>query len=205
MQCIKDLIEGETDCILIDEAGPYRIEHCDGVWSNSVILSSSLNPLHKGHLNMMHWAENEASRMIIPYTEFWFELTILNCDKGTIEYHDIINRIQQVRSLGRNIAVTRCPTFVQKSYLFPGATFMVGTDTIARVNDKKYCYDSIKELDKSIERIKKNGCKFVVMDRVGHSMSSQLTPGLLNICTFAKGFNPIDISSTMIREGKCSV
>ena len=64
------------------------------------------------------------------------------------------------------VLLTRAATFVEKAALVPGAVFVVGADTIARIADEKY-YDGDREKrDSAIAAIAARGCRFLVFGRV---------------------------------------
>ena len=101
--------------------------------NNSVILSGSFNPLHKGHTELLIASEKEIA--IKPL----FELSIFNVDKSQIDFFDLNERIKQFRSIGKLI-ITNSPTFTEKSSIFKKSIFVVGYDTALRLLDKKYYY-----------------------------------------------------------------
>ena len=104
---------------------------CDGALRPAaplpkLLLPGAFNPLHEGHLAL---ARQAAELMNI---EAAFELTILNADKPPLEAEEVRRRLAQF-VWRAPMWLTQAPTFVEKARLFPGATFVVGTDTAARI------------------------------------------------------------------------
>src|SRR5439155_55171 len=69
-----------------------------------------------------------------------FELSVVNVDKPPLGAADVRHRFAQFRGRAR-VELTRAPTFLQKSRLLPGATFVVGADTAERLVAGRY-YDN---------------------------------------------------------------
>ena len=106
--------------------------------------------------------------------------------------------------------LTRTPTFELKSHLFAGCVFIVGLDTIARINEPRYYNNDIAEMARSIRTIAENGCRFLVFARkqynistigsnfkVGGSLDSQLD----ELCEFVPADEfCMELSSTDIRD-----
>jgi hypothetical protein len=61
--------------------------------------------------------------------------------------------------------LTRAPTFVEKSLLFPAATFLVGLDTAIRIADPQY-YANQADRDAAIATLREQGCRFLVFGRI---------------------------------------
>ena len=58
--------------------------------------------------------------------------------------------------------LTKATLFADKNRLFPGCTFVVGTDTSARILDVKYYRQSVEILLQQLESISQTGTKFLV-------------------------------------------
>ncbi len=125
----------------------------------AAVLSGAFNPLHDGHLSLA----NVASRILgQPVT---FELAALNADKPTLSQTETRRRLLQFA--GRYpILASNAPTFVAKSQLFPGATFVVGCDTAERVLQTRFYEDSRSQMMAALARIRERGCRFLVASRV---------------------------------------
>ena len=66
----------------------------------------------------------------------WFELSLKNVDKPTLDYLEISRRLKNLPE--ENVLLTMAPTFLEKSRLFPGCSFVVGADTLSRIAEEKY-------------------------------------------------------------------
>lgn len=161
------------------------------------ILSGSFNPLHRGHLAILHYAQ-EYFKDYIPL----FEITKLNCDKGLISEEEISKRIKQFDQICRPVVVTESPNFVEKAKRFPTSMFCVGTDTLVRIDSTKYYYHDEKERKRCHDIIARCGCSFLVFERDNikyEDVENTLSPELNVLCKPAIGYSPINISSTQLR------
>jgi nicotinamide mononucleotide (NMN) deamidase PncC len=123
-----------------------------------VIFPGAFRPLHVGHERM---AEIAARRLGAPVT---FELSITNVDKPTLDFLEIDDRLRQFAN--QPVQLTRAATFAEKAAVFPGATFVVGADTIERLADTRYYGDSHERRDAALAAIGTRGCRFLVFGRV---------------------------------------
>ena len=104
-----------------------------------------------------------------------------------------------------DMGFTNAPTFVEKSALFPGATFVVGLDTIVRIEDPKY-YDNESARDDAIRVMADRGNRFLVFGRVfGDEFqtldSVGVMPALRELCTgIPESEFRLDVSSTEMRD-----
>lgn len=206
-----DLLEGETveasrtaalppwqDLLL----GNVDLVDCEPRESLAVLKAAvfpgAFNPLHDGHRRMMQIAEEILQQ---PVTA---EIAIVNVDKPPLDYMEIEGRVG--RFVDRPLCLTRAATFEAKSRLFPGATFLVGTDTLQRVVAPCYYGDSATACHDALQRIAERGCRFLVFCRrqgnhVARLSELDLPETLRAICrevppeVFCD-----DISSTAIRE-----
>jgi len=108
---------------------------------------------------------------------------------------------------GEAVGLTRAPTFVKKAQLFPGATFVVGADTVERVGQVRY-YGHEAAMQQAIESIAAGGCRFLVFGRVIDGAFQtleelRLPPRLAALCQGvpAEAFRE-DISSTELRKSQ---
>jgi nicotinamide mononucleotide (NMN) deamidase PncC len=162
-----------------------------------VVFSGAFNPLHAGHRQMV---EAATARCGMPVT---LELSIANVDKPTLDFIEIDRRLADMSD--HPVLLTRAATCVEKAALVPGAIFVVGADTIARIADEKYYGGDHKKRDSAIAAIAAKGCRFLVFGRAvnGHfrlpsdlMLPSQLRSLCDEVCEaeFRK-----DISSTELR------
>jgi hypothetical protein len=97
---------------------------------------------------------------------------------------------------------------VEKSELFPHATFIVGIDTLVRIADPKYYDGDPSKRDAAIAEIASRGCRFLAFGRVidgEFKVLSDLTlpPAIAAICDEvpAAEFRE-DVSSTELRQSR---
>lgn len=162
------------------------------------IFPGAFNPLHDGHRAMARIAAQRLNRPVA------YELSIENADKPPLDYTDLEGRVTQF--IGEHSYwLTRAPTFVAKSAIFPGATFIVGADTVVRVGFPKY-YGDIADRDAALETIVQRGCRFLVFgreaDRDFQTLEQlPLPPALRAICDQVPEHEfRVDISSTELRR-----
>ena len=163
-----------------------------------LVLPGSFNPLHDGHRGMMTVAER---RLGIPGA---YELSIENPDKPLLDYFEIRTRLEQ---FDRPVWLTRLPTFAEKARKFPGATFVVGTDTLLRIADPGY-YGGPGQRDAEIADMLGRGVRFLVFGRLFNGsfqeLGDQLLPrSLSDACTGVDEAEfRLDLSSTRIRSSR---
>jgi hypothetical protein len=126
----------------------------------AAILSGSFNPLHAGHAGL---AATAAALLGAPVA---FEVSAVNVDKPPLEPAALLERLSQFA--GRYPAVAgNAPTYVAKARLYPGATFVLGFDTAARVIQPRYYGDSEAAMLAALAEIKERGSRFLVAGREG--------------------------------------
>jgi nicotinic acid mononucleotide adenylyltransferase len=162
-----------------------------------LVFPGAFNPYHEGHRQMTRLAERIAQESV------FLEISTHNVDKPPLDFIDMSSRI---KNLGNTAVVfTNAPTFSDKSTLFPGATFVVGVDTITRIADSQYYDHSIKKRDQAIDALVANKHHFLVFGRkTGTAYQSLKTVNipetLLDICREVPESDfRNDISSTEIR------
>ncbi len=126
--------------------------------TGAAIFPGAFNPLHDGHRRMAEVAEQILG---VPVA---FEISIINVEKPPLDYTAMEERQMQFGA-ERTLWFTRAPTFDDKSRTFPGATFIVGADTLARIADECYYEHSADRRDAAIARLRERGCKFLVFGR----------------------------------------
>ncbi len=103
-----------------------------------------------------------------------------------LDYLEIDTRVRQFAS-DQSLWLSRAPTFVEKSLLFPGVTFIVGADTIERIAAVRFYDDDPRALDWAIKTLGDQGCSFLVFGR-GHDggfqtlQQMELPLALMKLC-----------------------
>ena len=173
--------------------------------SNRIVVPGSFNPTHEGHLQMAqaahkHFADRKHNVILM-------ELSISNVDKGRLSGYEVLCRTSSfdVARKGNyrfQLCLTDAPTFVEKSFLFPESVFVVGIDTWYRLLDPKYYHHDTKIMDECLDKIRENGCSFLVLGRFVngkyHTLPSDAKTHGLAVGLSEEEFR-VDISSTQLR------
>ena len=102
--------------------------------------------------------------------------------------------------------LTRAPTFAEKARLFPGAVFVVGADTAARIVQPRFYGDSEAKMWLALAEIRAAGCRFLVAGRVdGGRFIDRDALGLREeVADLFEAIGEaefrVDVSSTMLRS-----
>jgi nicotinamide mononucleotide (NMN) deamidase PncC len=126
--------------------------------ANPAILSGAFNPLHVGHRRIAEVGADLLKKPVI------MEITILNPDKPPLDYYEIDRRTAQFAP-DQPLYLTRASTFEEKARLFPGATFLVGADTLRRIGMDRYYHNNPAACRTCLEYIAQRGCRFLVFGR----------------------------------------
>ncbi len=182
------LVLGESSAVAGSHGEPPR----------GAIFPGAFHPLHEGHRGIVAVGEKLLGKPVA------LEISIYNVDKPPLDFVEIRRRIDGLE--GRPVWLTRAATFVEKAAIFPGATFLVGADTVARIADPKYCGGDEWRMREAIDSIGALGCRFLVFGRQMEGEFKSLAElglpaGLLALCQAVPGseFHE-DISSTEIRS-----
>jgi hypothetical protein len=189
----QDLLLGRADKV----QHPERSGSADV--SAKAILPGAFNPMHVGHRRMLRIAEDLLGVSVD------LEISVWNVDKPPLDYHELRRRTSQFAS-EQVVWLTRAAKFEEKAKLFPGATFLVGTDTLRRIVDPRYYAGDAAACRSALERIAAAGCRFLVFGRNAGdrfvSLADLKIPEPLNsLCQEvpAEAFRE-DVSSTEIRR-----
>lgn len=164
------------------------------------IYPGAFNPPHEAHFSIRDIAEKYLG------TPVAFEISAFNVDKPPLDYIDLYERQQNLR--GEPLIFTRAAKFSEKSALFPGATFVVGIDTLIRIDDAKYYGDSEDAKATAIEAFALAQHRFLVFGRhfdgrFQHLDQVELSPRLRALCTeVPENEFRHDISSSEIRSSQ---
>jgi hypothetical protein len=155
--CIDPLLSlesGRAAAMLADLDGRMRADAAPP----AALVSGSFNPVHHGHFGLAAAAERRLG------TPVAFELAVVNADKPPLPPAEVRRRLRQF-TWRAPVWLTRAPTFAAKAELFPGAAFVVGCDTAARVVQPRFYGDSEANLAEALIRIRAAGCRFLVAGR----------------------------------------
>lgn len=162
------------------------------------VFPGAFNPPHDGHMTMAKIAEQQLGQKVA------FEISILNVDKAPLDFIDMESR----RSLlnDKTLVFTRAPTFLEKATLFPGCTFVVGIDTLVRIDDARYYNGSEQQKRDAIQQFAKGGHRFLVFGRQSDEgfkslSTSNISKSLEELCEeVSEQTFRADVSSTELRH-----
>jgi nicotinamide mononucleotide (NMN) deamidase PncC/nicotinic acid mononucleotide adenylyltransferase len=165
------------------------------------VFPGAFNPRHAGHRQMAALAEQIIGAPVA------HEISITNVDKPPLDYVELATRLRQFdESTGETVWLTRLPTFAEKAAAFPGATFVVGADTIERIAEPRYYGGNVPAMLRKIEDIATLGCRFLVFGRNINGKFETVTdlnlpPSLATLCSAVpEELFREDISSTALRK-----
>jgi hypothetical protein len=155
MDTIDQLLAGEFDRVTIQPYGQMMLSAPQPV----VLFPGSFNPMHEGHVSLARIAEELRQQPLA------FEISVTNVDKPPLAGETVRHRLTQF-AWKSPVELTRAPTFVEKSRLFPAATFVVGADTAERLVAPKYYGDDEVRMHEALEEIANSGSSFLVAVRI---------------------------------------
>lgn len=163
------------------------------------IFPGAFNPFHEGHRGMLEVAETLVGERPL------LEVSIANVDKPPLDFLSMSERGVEDYEL----VFTNAPTFLEKSALFPGVTFIVGADTISRIDETKYYADEAAK-QAAFETMKQRDVSFLVFGRYQDEGfialgDLSLSPTLAALCReVPEDKFRRDISSTDLRKRQTS-
>ena len=105
---IDQLVAGELDRVTVQPDGQMMLSAPRPL----VLLPGSFNPLHDGHVSLARVAEEFRQQPLA------FEISVTNVDKPPLAGETVRHRLAQF-AWKSPVELTRAPTFVEKSRLFP--------------------------------------------------------------------------------------
>jgi Cytidylyltransferase-like len=152
---IERLLTGELERVTVQPDGQMMLAAPQPV----VLFPGSFNPVHEGHVLLAQVAEELRQQPLA------FELSVTNVDKPPLAGKTVKHRLAQF-AWKSPVELTRAPTFVEKSRLFPGTTFVIGADTAERLFGTKYYGDDEARMHMALEEIANSGSSFLVAVRI---------------------------------------
>jgi hypothetical protein len=152
---VDQLVAGELDRVTAQPDGQMMLSAPPPL----VLLPGSFNPLHSGHVLLARIAEELRQQPVA------FEISVTNVDKPPLTGEAVRQRLAQF-AWKSPVELTRAPTFLEKSRLFPGTTFVIGADTAERLVAPKYYGDDEIRMHLALEEIANAGCGFLVAVRI---------------------------------------
>jgi hypothetical protein len=154
-EAIDRLLAGEVDRVTVQPDGQTMLS----APRPAVLFPGSFNPMHEGHVLLARIAEELRQQTLA------FEISVTNVDKPPLAGEAVRQRLAQFAWKGP-VELTRAPTFVEKSRLFPGTTFVIGVDTAERLFVPKYYDDDKARMHMALEEIANSGGSFLVAVRI---------------------------------------
>jgi Cytidylyltransferase-like len=152
---IDRLLAGEVDRVTAQPDGRMMLS----APLPPVLLPGSFNPLHEGHVMMARVAEELLGHPVA------FEISVTNVDKPPLAGETVRERLRQFAGKSP-VELTRAPTFLEKSRLFPRTVFVVGADTAERLFGVKYYGGDEARMHAALEEIANSGGRFLVAARI---------------------------------------
>jgi hypothetical protein len=155
VDAIDQLLAGELDRVTAQPDGQMIL----AAPRPHVLLPGSFNPMHAGHVLLARVAEELRQQPLA------FEISVTNVDKPPLAGQTVRHRLAQF-AWKSPVELTRAPTFVEKSRLFPRTTFVIGADTAERLFASKYYGDDELRMHVALEEIGSSGASFLVAVRI---------------------------------------
>jgi len=152
---IDRLLAGELERVTVQPDGQRMLS----APPPSVLFPGSFNPMHEGHVLLARVAEAMRQPPLA------FEISVTNVDKPPLAGETVRHRLGQF-AWKAPVELTRAPTFVEKSRLFPRTTFVIGVDTAERLFGPRYYGGDEALMHMALEEIAGSGGSFLVAVRI---------------------------------------
>jgi nicotinamide mononucleotide (NMN) deamidase PncC len=152
---IDRLLGGEVDRVTAQPDGQVILSAPPSL----LLLPGSFNPVHAGHVSLARVAEELKQQPLA------FEISVTNVDKPPLAGDAVRHRLRQF-AWKSPVELTRAPTFLEKSRLFPKTTFVIGADTAERLFASKYYGGDEDLMHVALEEIGSSGASFLVAVRI---------------------------------------
>jgi hypothetical protein len=153
-----ELLDGTVKALLYDPVEGFSLP-LEKMSENQYVLPGSFRPAHDAHFEMADYVENTfGGGSSTSGGECFFELSIRNAAKPPLDFISLEERLKTTRN--RRVWITNAPTFKDKAKIFPGARFVVGYDTAARIVDPKYA-----DINEVIQAFTESSVIFAVFGR----------------------------------------
>ena len=152
---IDQLLAGEVNRVTVQPDGQITLS----APNPAVLLPGSFNPVHEGHVSLARIAEELRQQPVA------FEISVTNVDKPPLTAETVRHRVAQF-AWKSPVELTRAPTFLEKSRLFPKTTFVIGADTAERLVDPRDDGDDEDRMHRALEEIANAGASFLVAVRL---------------------------------------
>lgn len=124
-----------------------------------MVMPGSFNPIHAGHVSLARAAEDLRQQPVA------FEISVINVDKPPLVGETVRHRLTQF-AWKAPVELTRAPTFLEKSRLFPKAVFVIGADTAERLVAPKYYGGDEDRMHAALDEMATSGNSFLVAVRI---------------------------------------